>query len=283
MNLQRLVFIFAIGACLSVPVLAQGTRLLRHPTVSRDLVAFEHGGDLWVVSRDGGQARRVTSTQGVELDPYFSPDGSQIAYSATVAGNTDVYVIPTAGGDPKRLTCHPGLDRVRGWTPDGRNVVFASVRTSAPQQAYWRLWSISINGGLPEPLPMPRAFSVAYSSDGKKLAYEEITTEFIPPWYQHRQRIGPEAGRLFRAARWRAVNVADRGDLWSKGHDHQRVSGFGWRRTSLLLPLAQTWAARRHANVGCAGRHTRYTANDRRRWHHRADTRVLRSLRSLGS
>src|SRR5437667_6714245 len=109
---------------------AQGTRLLRHPTVSRDSVAFEYAGDLWVVSRGGGQARRLTSTIGVELDPYFSPDGSQIAFTSTVAGNTDVYVVPTAGGDPKRLTYHPGIDRVRGWTPDGRRVIFASVRTS---------------------------------------------------------------------------------------------------------------------------------------------------------
>ena len=82
---------------------SQGTRLLRHPTVSRDLIAFEYAGDLWAVSRNGGEARRLTSTPGVEYDPYFSPDGSKIAFSSTVAGNTDVYVMPTAGGDPKRL------------------------------------------------------------------------------------------------------------------------------------------------------------------------------------
>src|SRR4026207_1110172 len=124
MNPQRLILVFAVVACLAAPVAAPGPRCLRHPTVSRDLVAFEYGGDLWVVSRNGGQARRVTSTQGIELDPYFLPDGSQIAYASTVAGNTDVYVVPTSGGDPKRLTYHPSLDRVRGWTPDGRSVVF---------------------------------------------------------------------------------------------------------------------------------------------------------------
>src|SRR6266567_4705700 len=87
---------------------AQGTRLLRHPTVSRDQVAFEYAGDLWTVPRAGGQPRRLTSTPGVESDPYFSPDGLQIAYTATVAGNTDVYLMPAAGGEPKRLTWHPG-------------------------------------------------------------------------------------------------------------------------------------------------------------------------------
>ncbi len=167
--------IFATILCFSIPFIAaaQGTRLLRHPTVSRDSVAFEYAGDLWVVPRSGGQARRLTSTPGAEIDPYFSPDGSQIAFTATVAGNTDVYVVPTAGGDPKRLTYHPGIDRVRGWTPDGRRVLFASVRNSAPQQSYFRLWTVSVDGGLPEPLPMPRAFSASYSPDSRRVAYQE--------------------------------------------------------------------------------------------------------------
>src|SRR4026208_970679 len=100
----------------SIPAFAQGTRLLRHPTISRDQIAFEYAGDLWLVSRNGGQARRITSTQGGEPEPQFSPAGTQIAFTATVAGNTDVYVVPTSGGNPKRLTYHPGNDRVRGWT-----------------------------------------------------------------------------------------------------------------------------------------------------------------------
>jgi tricorn protease len=223
MNLQRVVFILVVLAYLSVAGFAQGTRLLRHPTVSRDSIAFEYGGDLWVVSRNGGQARRVTSTQGVELDPYFSPDGSQIAYTSTVAGNTDVYVVPTAGGDPKRLTFHPSLDRVRGWTPDGRGVVFASTRTSAPQQAYWRLWTISIDGGLPAPLPMPRAFSIAYSPDGKKLAYEEITTAFVPPWYELSQ------WRHYRGGRTRPVRLLNLAD--------NSVEKLPWTNSNDSLPM----------------------------------------------
>ncbi|MGH8186581.1 MAG: hypothetical protein ACREUC_08465, partial [Steroidobacteraceae bacterium] len=58
------------------------TRLLRHPTLSRKLVAFAYGGDIWTVSRNGGQAHRITATPGVETDPSFSPDGSQLAFTA---------------------------------------------------------------------------------------------------------------------------------------------------------------------------------------------------------
>ncbi|MGI9065988.1 MAG: S41 family peptidase [Pyrinomonadaceae bacterium] len=171
--------------CLAIPgvAFAQDKRLLRHPTVSRELVAFAYAGDLWVVSRSGGEARRLTSTPGAEMDPYFSPDGSQIAFSATVAGNTDVYVMQTRGGDAKRLTYHPGPDRIREWTPDGRRVVFASGRISAPQP-YFRLWTIGLEGGLPEALPMPRAFSGVYSPDGNRIAHEEFSTAFIPAWHE---------------------------------------------------------------------------------------------------
>ncbi len=125
MNIRHLAFALLLCLPVSATVTAQGTRLLRHPTVNRDLVAFEYAGDLWVVSRSGGQARHLTSTSGVETDPHFSPDGSQIAFTATVAGNTDVYVVPTAGGDPKRLTYRPGVDRVRGWSPDSGWVTYS--------------------------------------------------------------------------------------------------------------------------------------------------------------
>src|SRR3989441_3877506 len=207
MNIRRLIF-FALLLCLSISGIAtaQGTRLLRHPTVSHDSVAFEYAGDLWVVSRIGGQARRLTSTPGAEIDPFFSPDGSQIAFTATVAGNTDVYVVPTTGGDPKRLTYHPGLDRARGWTPDGRRVIFASVRDSAPQQSYFRLWTVSVDGGFPEPLPMPRAFSAAYSSDGRRIAYQEITLAFTPDWYE------TSMWRHYRGGRTHPIEVMNLAD-----------------------------------------------------------------------
>src|SRR5437867_11035358 len=223
MNKLQLIFALLLCQVITTIVNAQGTRLLRHPTVSRDSVAFEYAGDLWVVSRNGGQARRVTSTQGVETDPYFSPDGSQIAFTSTVAGNTDVYVVPTSGGDPKRLTYHPGIDRVRGWTPDGRRVIFASVRTSAPQQSYFQLWTVGLDGGLPEPLPMPRAFSASYSPDGRRLAYEELTTAFVPDWYE------TSMWRHYRGGRTHPILVMNLADY--------SVEKLPWDNSNDTLPM----------------------------------------------
>ena len=59
--------------------------LLRKPTVSKTQIAFSYGGDLWIVDRSGGEARRLTSDIGIEIDPVFSPDGTMIAFSKITA------------------------------------------------------------------------------------------------------------------------------------------------------------------------------------------------------
>jgi tricorn protease len=206
--------------------MAQGTRLLRHPTVSHDLVAFEYGGDLWVAPRTGGDARRLTATPSLETDPYFSPDGARIAYTATVAGNTDVYVIPVAGGEPKRLTYHPGVDVVRGWTPDGRRVIFASSRGAVPTpgaNSYFRLWTVSVDGDMPQALPMPRAYAGSLSPDGKHIAYQEHSVAMFAAMWAENQS---SQWRRYRGGRTQEIRIVNLDDF-----SEARVPGAGSNNT----------------------------------------------------
>lgn len=198
---------------------AQETRLLRHPAVSRELIAFEYGADLWVVPRAGGVARRLTSTPTVENDPVFSPDGSKIAFTAIVGGNSDVYVVSASGGDPLRLTYHPGLDKVRGWSPDGSRVIFGSGRLSAPHQSYFRLFSVPAGGGFEEPLPMPRAFTGSYSSDGKSIAYEEVSTVMFPPWIEASEWRHYRGGRTHPISIMNLASTAVQKLPWTDSND----------------------------------------------------------------
>ncbi|MEN6335369.1 MAG: PDZ domain-containing protein [Phycisphaerales bacterium] len=151
-------------------------RMLRFPDVSADQIVFVYAGDLWIVPRTGGVARRLSSPKGQELLPKFSPDGTTIAFSGNYDGNTDVYTIPAQGGTPTRLTHHPDSDQVVEWYPDGKNILYRSMMNS-PSRRYNRFFKQPVAGGLPEPLPLAYAELASFSPDGTRMAFQFISCE----------------------------------------------------------------------------------------------------------
>ncbi|MGM0669752.1 MAG: S41 family peptidase, partial [Gemmatimonadota bacterium] len=115
------------------------TRLLRFPHIHEGTVVFTYAGDLYTAPVTGGEAKRLTSHEGLEIFARFSPDGRWIAFSGEYAGTRQVYVMPSSGGPPKQLTFYPdvgpmpprgGYDHlVLDWTPDGSKILIRANRT----------------------------------------------------------------------------------------------------------------------------------------------------------
>ncbi|HLZ12871.1 MAG TPA: PDZ domain-containing protein [Candidatus Acidoferrum sp.] len=166
----RLVLILSLLTIVSAAIVAaEETPLLATwPTVNQTSITFSYGGYLWTVPRSGGDARQLT-TGGHETTPIYSPDGKWIAFLGQYDGNGDVFVIPADGGEPRRLTWHPGQDTPVGWTPDGKKVLFTSARQAYAD--FERLYTVPIEGGVPEVLPMWRGESASFSPDGSRIAY----------------------------------------------------------------------------------------------------------------
>ncbi|MGZ7046410.1 MAG: S41 family peptidase, partial [Candidatus Aminicenantales bacterium] len=98
---------------------------------------------------------------------------------------------------PKRLTWHPAADTVLGWTPDGKRILFTSGRNAYSR--FSELFTVGLDGGLEEKLPLPIGYEAAYSPDGQRLAYVPIARAFTA-WKRYR---GGETTRVWIA------NLAD--------------------------------------------------------------------------
>src|SRR5437763_8695799 len=182
------VLILAVLFLLPVAATAQ-TKLLRFPDIQGDRVVFTYGGDLWTAAVTGGTATRLTAHPGMEVFAKFSPDGKWIAFTGQYDGDEQVYIMPAGGGEPKQLTFYPargplptrwGWDnQVYGWSRDGRSVIFRSLRDSWTLPVA-HLYSVAINGGPAEQLPMPEAGSGDLSPDGSQIAYSPQFRDFRP-------------------------------------------------------------------------------------------------------
>ena len=166
---------------------AEDARLMRFPDINKNLVAFVYAGDIWTVNSTGGDARRLTSHEGMELFPKISPDGNWIAFSAEYSGSRQVYIIPAEGGKSKQLTYYNSVglmpprggfdDVVLDWAPDSKNILIRANRTEFGERN-GKYFLVNIEGGLEKPLQIVNGGFAALSPDAKKLVFTPVDREF---------------------------------------------------------------------------------------------------------
>lgn len=107
--------------------------------------------DIYTMTADGEDVKRLTAEEGNEAEPAWSPDGKVIAYAGDLVDvsfycgfahtglargpnptGPDIYVISSEGTEQERLTFTE--DSIEpAWSPDGVSLAFVSWRGDAPQ------------------------------------------------------------------------------------------------------------------------------------------------------
>lgn len=130
--------------------------------------------DLWIVSSDGGDPIKITSSPGTDVFPSWSPDSRWIVFSRQqrksadeTTYQTDLFVVSAEGGEPRQLTFSPDeVERTSTWAPDGQRIAYAGPNG--------RVMILPFEGGEPQMLVGRSAGGgLSWSPDGQQIAYAE--------------------------------------------------------------------------------------------------------------
>ncbi len=85
--------------------------------------------NLWIMDRDGGHRRRLTTGPHVDERPCITPDGRTVVFVSDRSGHQNLWQVNTATGELKQVTKHAGLDYRPVFSPDGRQLAFFTSNT----------------------------------------------------------------------------------------------------------------------------------------------------------
>jgi hypothetical protein len=128
--------------------------------------------DIWIGDLERGVVARF-SQEPVSADrPYWSPDGTRIAYQVSEMGPESFVIRAVDSGSVARtlLQTDPAFKALSGWSPDGRSLVYASQ----DPETRFDVWVLPLDGD-PEPWLYLRSpfmeFGGPVSPDGRWMGY----------------------------------------------------------------------------------------------------------------
>ncbi len=128
---------YELGSCLGPPSWSPSSSAIAF-SMSRHCAVDEPLSDIYVMSNDGSNVRRLTDGRGSYWNPVWSPQEDRIAFAQYHGVESGIYVINADGSQQARL----GRGRPYGWSPDGTRIYFRLPRFERDDH----LWTIDSDG-----------------------------------------------------------------------------------------------------------------------------------------
>lgn len=144
-------------------VAANGSRIFFNSNRASDPATFargymerEHNHEIYSMTLDGGDVRRVTDLPDWDTYPAPSPDGTQLLWrrvdpaggQSESGRNSEVYWMDLRSGERRNVTANQAYDGWPAWSPDGKHIAFASNRANTEFEAF-DIYVASLDGSNP--------------------------------------------------------------------------------------------------------------------------------------
>jgi Tol biopolymer transport system component len=147
-------------------------------------IAFDLLGDIYTLPIGGGAAKAINSGLSWSMQPRFSPDGSEIAYTSDAGGGDNIWIMQADGSNPRQLTKEDfRLLNNPAWSPDGDYIAARKHFTTERSLGTGEIWLYHRNGGAgipvvekPDEKHQKELGEPAYSPDGRYIYFSLDST-----------------------------------------------------------------------------------------------------------
>jgi Tol biopolymer transport system component len=149
--------------------------------------------NIYVIYSDGTRLKQLTTGQGPDVSPAWSPSGSQIVFTSGRTGNNQLYVMAADGSHQTNVTRSTSDDSGAVWSPDGTRIAFFRTDTGFARLFVARIDGTDLIGLSAADLAPDRG--PVWSPDGRQIAF--IQVDSLPLSVVNSDGSGPPVG-IFR-------------------------------------------------------------------------------------